>query len=28
MVADHGSYFVTTYIVTGPTWRKKEEERK
>jgi len=27
-MADHGSYFVTTYIATGPTWKKKEKERK
>jgi len=28
VVADCGSYFITTYIATGLTWRKREKERK
>ena len=27
-MTDCGSYFVTIYIATGLTWRKKEKERK
>ena len=27
-MADYGSYFITTYIITGPIWRKRKKEKR